>query len=151
MKLVFRGARGAVWTSWSDYALLRDNVQHYVERGVPSERFAALHAIERAVDGRVELLDAARLRGEVLSGCDALGELALSDSAVSLRTRALLSGSQIPPVRGTVLAAKAGWEPAVSDAPDQRIVQLLHGFVAAVLSITQHAVDGDKLLVVREA
>ena len=117
MQLAFRNTQGTVRTNWSEYALLRDNVQHYLENGAPSERFAALHAKERAVDGQVAVLDAARLRGEVLGAWYALKKFDLESTAVSLRTHLLLSGLLPPPrVRGTLLAARAGWSLPVTES-----------------------------------
>jgi hypothetical protein len=151
MQLAFRNAQGSVRTSWSDYALLRDNVQHYLENGAPTERFAALHGIERAVDGRHAVLDAARLRSEVLGAWFALKKLDLESSAVSLRTHLVLSGSVPPPrVRGTLLAARAAWELPVSVGSEQPLGEVLRAFVAAVLAVTETAVDGDRLVVSRE-
>jgi hypothetical protein len=43
MQLVFSGSAGSCACDWRYYALLRDNIQHFVEQGVPSKRFVALH------------------------------------------------------------------------------------------------------------
>jgi hypothetical protein len=151
MQLAIRSAHGTVKTHWSDYALLRDNVQHYLENGAPSERFAALHGIERAVDGHFAVLDAARLRGEVLGAWFALKKLDLESSAVSLRTHLILSGSVPPPhATGTLLATRAGWELPVTAGREQALGEVLRPLVAAVLAVTETAVDGDKVVVSRE-
>jgi hypothetical protein len=151
MLLAIRGAHCTVRTNWSGYALLRDNVQHYLENGAPSERFTALHGIERAVDGHFAVLDAARLRGEVLGAWFALKKLNLESSAVSLRTHLILSGSVPPPhVTGTLLATRAGWELPVTVGSEQALCKVLRPFVIAVLVVTETAVDGDKVVVSRE-
>jgi hypothetical protein len=60
------------------------------------------------------------LRGEVLRAWNALSRLPLDRAAVSIRTRAILTGSaNTPPSRGTVLAEQVGWElPASAGGPD---------------------------------
>jgi hypothetical protein len=125
LELAFRNARGTVRTDWSAYALLRDNVQHYLENGTPTKRFAELHGIDRAVDGHIAVLDAARLRGEVEVPAAASGD-------------------------GTLVAVRAGWELPVSTSSERLMGEILRAFVAAVLAATETAVDGDKLLVSRE-
>jgi hypothetical protein len=151
VKLVFIGRAGVLTCEWSDYALLRDNVQHFIEGGEPSERFRALHAIETAVDRGRSVVDAACLRGEVLRAWNALSRLPLDRAAVSIRTRAILTGSaNTPPSRGTVLAEQVGWElPASAGGPDA-VADAARRFVALVLDLTEGAVDGDELEVRRE-
>jgi hypothetical protein len=132
MRLVISTPGGARACDWESYALLRDNVQHYLEQGVPSERFAALHAIELAVDEGVQRVDAARLRGEVLRAWSALWDIELQDAAVSLRTHAILTdGSAGAAVRGTVQARLAGWALPLQGAEQARIPQAAARFIEA--------------------
>lgn len=70
MKLQMIGCGGERTCDWRSYALLRDNVLHYVESGVRSGRFRALHALARAVDSGACTVDAVRLRHETLAGFD---------------------------------------------------------------------------------
>jgi len=151
MKLLLIGRAGARTCEWSGYALLRDNVQHFIEDGEPSERFASLHALEKAVDQGGTVVDAACLRGEVLRAWYALSLIPLELAAVSIRTRAILTGSaHVPPARGTVLAEQVGWElPASAGGPDA-VADAASRFVATVLELTEQAVDGDELEVRRE-
>jgi hypothetical protein len=138
-------------TNWADYALLRDNIQHYLESGVPSARFAALHAIERAVDGNYAEVDAGRLRREVLGGWYSLKKLDFESFAVSLRTHSILSGSSPPSmVEATQLAARAGWSLPVTMRSEQPLGEVLRSFVQAVLIATQTPIAGDKLVVTSE-
>lgn len=150
MKLVFIGRAGAGLCDWESFALLRDNVQHFVEGGVESGRFSALHGIARAVDGDAYLVDAVRLRLEVLRAWSALWPVKVDDAAVSSRTRAIRQHQAAP-------ASPSVTTPAVAE------IDLLHfagnwsapvpkaaeSFVAAVLSLTKAATAGEVLEVRR--
>jgi hypothetical protein len=146
MELVIVGAGGAHVCDWASYALLRDNVQHFIEAGAPSDRFRALHEIERAVDEGSFRVDAARLRGEVMRARCALAQVDLARAAISLRTRAVLTGCVSRPLcRGTLPARSAGWELPL-DAPEATLVpQAAARFIDLVLALTGRAVDGDQL------
>lgn len=146
MQLVLIGSAASCVCEWRDYALLRDNIQHFIERGSPSERFAALHAIEAAVDVGSCEVDAARLRGETLRAWYALWHVRIADAAVSMRTRAILTGSSgQPSIRGTQSARSLGWPLPVAAASSTRVSEAARRFVSAVLRVTEHAVDGDML------
>lgn len=147
MKLLLVGRAGSRAVDWSGYALLRDNVQHFIEGGEPTERFAALHGIEKAVDCGSSQVDAARLRGEVLRAWYALWSVSLDRAAVSLRTRAVLTGcTEGPTARGTVRALQVGWElPVVVGGRAGRVSESAKHFVAAVMLLTENVVDGDRL------
>lgn len=152
MELIFRGNNGTCVCDWESFALLRDNVQHFLERGEPSARFEALHSIEDVVQGRARNIDAARLRGEVLRAWCALWQVPLADAAISLRTRAILTGVEEPPAaRGTVAARIAGWSLPVVGAADDPVPRGAARFVEAVLKLTATSVDGDSLQVKRTA
>lgn len=144
MKLILDGHGGARACDWSGYALLRDNVQHFIEEGTPTPRFAALHEIETAVDAGRCSVDAARLRNEVLRAWYMLWAVPLVRAAVSLRTRAILTGSdEVPPVDGTVCAERAGWQLPVDSAGSEPVAGAAKRFVAVVLSVTDQAGKGD--------
>lgn len=150
MKLLLVGRAGAGACDWSGYALLRDNVQHFMEGGEPSERFVALHAIEAAVDSGRCRVEAARLRGEVLRAWYALCRVPFSDAAVSVRTRAILTGSaERPTARGTVRASHTGWRLPGAGGDSAAVAESAKKFVATVLSLTERVVDGDTLEVRR--
>lgn len=148
--LVFEGSGRTQSCGWEGYALLRDNVQHYLENGQPSARFSTLHSLEAALDGRATLVNAARLREELLSACQVLWQVPIKHAAISIRTRAILTGaSRRPRVRGTVKAQAAGWRLPLS-APDTTPVPLAAELaVSVMLTLTQQAVDGDTLRVTR--
>jgi hypothetical protein len=146
VKLLLCGHAGSRACDWSGYALLRDNVQHYLEAGEPTQRFAALHGIERAVDSGQCLVEAARLRGEVLRAWYALWAVPMDRAAVSLRTRAILIGStELPTARGTVRAQQVGWELPVDPGGSLRVPEAAKRFVTAVLAVTERVVDGNRL------
>jgi hypothetical protein len=150
MKLLLSGRAGSCACEWSAYALLRDNVQHYIEHGQPGA-FAALHEIESAVDGERCAVGAASLRGEVLRAWYELWKVSAKDAAVSLRTRAILTGSvSKPAVRGTVHARRTDWGLPIEPHGDVPVPMLAKRFVAAVLSLTNNAVDGEVLVISRD-
>lgn len=146
MKIVLVGKTGTRVFDWGSYALLRDNVQHFIEQGEPSERFEALHGIERAVDEGRHYVDASRLRGEVLRAWCALWKIRLESAAISLRTRAILTGNtDLPSARGTLSARAAGWNLPIAGATDAPVPRAARRFIQAVLVLTDTAVDGDML------
>lgn len=147
MRLIIRSSRGEVRVDWANYALLRDNIQHFIESGRPSQRFPAIHSLERAVDRGLTKVDAARLRGELLGACYALRRVHLEDCAVSLRTRALVSkNATLPCVRGTTPARAVGWS-LPSDQQTGGLIRQLKPFISSLLAVTSTAVDGDELTV----
>lgn len=149
MQLIFRSRQGTARLEWSEFALLRDNVQHYLESGPGQRGYDAIHVVERAVDGEPSEINALGLRQELQRAWSSLAGLALSQSAVSLRTRALLTGYHPPLVRGTVVAKLAGWSlPLVADEA-QPLRTRLAGFVEALLTITDGAAPSDDVHVER--
>jgi hypothetical protein len=151
LKLVFTGRAGAGLCDWESFALLRDNVQHFIEGGVQSGRFSALHGIARAVDGDAYAVDAVRLRLEVLQAWRALWPVRVDGAAVSSRTRAIREGRSVPPPGGSVTGP-------VLDELDlahfvghlsEPVPKAAEAFVSTVLSLTNAAVAGDILEVRR--
>lgn len=104
-KLVVRGPKGYARVAWSDYLFLRDRVQRHLENGVQSERFATLHALERAASARFQLVEAARLRAEVLEAWRALRELEPLHGAIGADTSSQVDAGRFLRV---VLAATEG-------------------------------------------
>ncbi len=145
MKISIKSSCGEARVDWADYALLRDNIQHFIEAGKPSESYAAIHAIERAVDDGRVAVDATRLRSELLGACYKLRRLDLRDCAVSLRTRALVTGcAALPERRGTARARLAGWRLPTREQSGSLIRQL-EPLISIVLTMTRSAVDGDRI------
>jgi len=151
MKLIITGREGSRTFDWMEFALIRDNVQHYIESGEPTHRCAALHAIEQAVDRGHCTVSAARLRGEVLHAWCALAHVPLDEAALSLRTRAILTGSgDEPTARGTLPARVAGWRLPVLGPGKVSVIRAAERFVSAVLVLTQTAHDRDLLQIRRQ-
>jgi hypothetical protein len=148
MQLLLRSPREARRVEWSQYALLRDNVQHYLEFGQPNSSFTALHALELAVDGGRARTRARELRQEVQDAWVGLAGLNLEQSAVSLRTRAIMTGcARAPDVRGTVVARQAGWELPICGPQSQPVCELLRSFIDVVLLLTEDAAEDEDLTV----
>lgn len=146
MKLFITGRAGTRICDWESYALLRDNVQHFLEQGEPSWRFPALHGLERAVDEGALTVDASRLRGEVLRAWCTLWKIRVDGAAISLRTRAILTGNaELPSSRGTLAAHHAGWELPLEADAETPIPRAARRFIQTVLALTDTAVDGDTL------
>jgi hypothetical protein len=149
MRLIFHSESDSRQIDWAEYALLRDNVQHYVECGSPHEDFGALHAIEIAVDKGVGTVNAVALREELRDAWDALGGLRLEEAAVSLRTRAFVTGCRnAPSVRGTALARLTGWSLPVTGPDEQLLQEAARPFFDAVMALTQSAEVTDTLSVI---
>lgn len=150
MRLVFRSGAGSRVCDWESYALLRDNVQHYVERGQPSTEFEQLHAIARAVDTGKCHVDAMRLRTEVLKATSALRSVQLAVAALSPRTRAIMLGDwRAVGTDQTVEARAMGWALPVPGLPSDSIPHAAEKFVGAVLAVTRTAADRELLEVDR--
>jgi hypothetical protein len=150
MKLVFTGRAGAGLCDWESFALLRDNVQHFVEGGAQSGRFSAMHGIARAVDGDAYVVDAVRLRLEVLQAWSALWPVSVDDAAISSRTRSVRKGKAVPAGGSVTTLATAEVDlRRFAGNGSTPIPKAAESFVAAVLSLTQTAVAGDQLEVRR--
>jgi hypothetical protein len=100
MSLCFLGPRGSVEQPWIAYALLRDNVQHYLEKGRPSSAFEATHSIADALGGGRVVLPARTLRAELERARAALAGRAISDLAIGPRTRGVIDRTWPPPNAG---------------------------------------------------
>jgi len=150
VKLALKFTGGVRVCDWASYALLRDNVQHFLERGAGQERFSALHAFEKAVDVGDERIDASRLRGEVLRAWSALRRKTCAEAAVSARTLAIMTNSpETPDASETLSARSAACDLPLSVAPETPIVHAANAFVSAVLALTATARVGDWLEVRR--
>lgn len=143
MNLIVKGAEGRRVFDWGSYALLRDNVQHFIEAGQPNGRFPELHGIESAVDAGSYFADASRLRGEILRAQSALRRVPLNAAAQTVRTRAIMTGTPASDLRASVDARSMGWELPVTASASDSIPTAAAAFIDAVLSVTAAAVDGD--------
>lgn len=144
MKLVMLRGNETRVCDWERFALLRDNVQHFLEQGQPSQRFRALHAIETALDEGASVVSAVTLRGEVLRAWGGLWNVELRAAAISLRTRAIATrASALPGVRGTLPARLMGWELPVRGEGGERVPRTARPFIQAVFDLTAGASPGD--------
>jgi hypothetical protein len=150
MKLIIRSKTHSRTCDWASYALLRDNVQHYIERGAPAGRFSTLHSIARAVDGGSCDADPLRLREEVLRAVSALRSVPLATAAMSTRTHAILVGSEdVPRVGRTSEARMLGWTLPLLGMPSDSIPFAAEEFISAVVGTTNGATSGDVLQIVQ--
>lgn len=149
MQLLFRTRKGSRCLEWSHYALLRDNVEHYLESAPGRVTFKSLHSVERAVEGEVRYLHALDLRREVQLARAGLAGLRLADSAISLRTRALLLGQPPPFVHGTFNAKSSGWQLPVKGDEARPLCDVLAEFVDSLLFLTDIVSSLDDLRVTR--
>ena len=148
--LVIQGRTGTYPFAWACYALLRDNVQHYVEHGKPCGRFPTLHSIALAVDEGTCAADPQALREEVVRAVSSLRSVPLTDAAMSSRTRAIQIGSpEVPRVGHTGEARLLGWELPVAGLPTDSVPYAAEGFVDAVLCATSAAAAWDQLQIRR--
>lgn len=150
IKLIIRSKNHSRTCAWTSYALLRDNVQHYIERGKPGGRFSTLHSIARAVDGQRCHADPLRLREEVLRAVSALRSVPLATAAMSTRTRAILAGSEEVPLVGRTSEARLlGWTLPLPGLPSDSIPFAAEEFISAVVGTTNGAAPGDLLEIVQ--
>lgn len=112
MSLTFVGPSGAFERRWIVYAILRDNVQHHLEAGKPSDAFGAIHAMGEALGRGPEgiAVNAARLRDELFVVRERLLSLTIGQLAISVRTRAVTSMVYpLPDHRETGLVQALEW------------------------------------------
>lgn len=116
MEITFRSVCGSLVTPYSTILLLRDNVQHHLQAGYPSPGYARLHTLaDPALVGR-DPLPPHELWEELSLALAGIEDVPISDLAISIRTRALMTGvHDVPGVRGTILARLSGW-PTPSEA-----------------------------------
>lgn len=146
MKLIIKGLAGTRICDWGAFALLRDNVQHYIDGGAPSGQFRALYGIADAVDSGSYQVDAVRLRSEVFKAWCALWEVPLDSAAISRRTHAILCGSPTQLVaRETFRADAQGWSLPIEADRAAPVPKAASAFIKAVLVLTQSAAAGDTL------
>lgn len=150
MQLILKGVAGVRVCDWKSYAMLRDNVQHFLESGVPDGGFEALHRIEQAVDTGECVVDASQLRAEILRAWCALWGVAVAQSAISPRTIAILTNSPVPPPElRTVKADEASCQLLIRTSPDCPVPRAAGKFVNGVLALTEWAARGDMIAVRR--
>jgi len=98
--------------SYPTVLMLRDNLQHHLQAGRPSPGYPLIHAIaDAALGAGQDRVEASELWSEVSLGLSGLRDVGIADLAMSIRTRALLTGADdMPVVRGTILLRLSGWK-----------------------------------------
>jgi hypothetical protein len=143
MSLAFFGPNGSLEARWIVYALLRDNVQHYLEGGIPSEAFAEVHRISEAlVQDRIRV-SASRLRRQLEQAKQALFSRPAADIALSGRTRAVLSSDWPPKSLETAVAGKAALAIPMLHEGIQTMADAFGNLVEELLEVTRGAEEND--------
>jgi len=148
MSLAFFGPRGSFEVRWIVYALLRDNVQHHLEGGTSSEKFADIHQIGEALLKDRVRVNAARLRSQVEQARAVLLPLPASDIALSGRTRAVLTAAWPPKSEATSLIGKAVLTIPMLHDGIRTMADAFGTLVENLLEITQGAGPDDAVEVV---
>jgi hypothetical protein len=148
MTLAFHGPSGSFERRWIVYAMLRDNVQHHLERGTRGTEFAHLHALGDAlVRGEVSV-PASELRRELERVGDML-RLPIEELAVSVRTRSIqMLRFPVLTEGETVLAADIGWEAPFPLADALTLDDAFGSLVAELLRVTESATPSAVVTVV---
>jgi hypothetical protein len=146
MSLAFQGPNGAFERRWIVYAMLRDNVQHHLEGGTPTEAFSALHALSTALSSGEVKVPARQLHAEMTRARELL-ERPISDLAVSIRTRAVLALCQsFPDLRGTELVSVAQWTAHLPICGAETLADVFGSLVQELLRVTEEATEEDLLI-----
>jgi hypothetical protein len=111
MVTLFTSSHGTFVTPSVKILLLRDNVQHHLQLGRPDAGYPWIHEIADGSAGlTVARPPACELWSELSVAFAGIREIAVRDTAMSIRTRSILSGLPgVPAVRGTILMRRAGW------------------------------------------
>lgn len=148
MKLWIAGTRLAVECDWALCTSLRDNVQHHLEGGRPSGTFPAIHALaDRCWAPASVSVESRQLRGE-LERARALESLPIGRLAMSIRSRAALTGAPVAPaVRGTELVRLVGWRAPVRVVGATSLGNVLGDTMRRLLEFCAAAGDAAVILV----
>ena len=130
-------------------ALLRDNVQHHLEGGVPSGAFPAIHALADAPwESGPVAVNPAVLSSELGVAWPELRDLPIESLAISIRTRAIVTHSSCAPeVRGTVLHRLVNWPVPVALATSTTLGNLFGQLVSDLIGIARGVPSGQRLLI----
>ena len=141
MSLLFKGPRGSVEQRWIVYALLRDNVQHYLEGGTPTEEFASVHGITEALGGKAVTVGAQALRRELVRAREEISDRPVSELAVSVRTLAVINLLWPPPEkRETMLLSACGRDIPFIDITGGKTMNDVFGLLLdELIQITKNA------------
>jgi hypothetical protein len=148
MSLAFFGPKGSVEVRWIVYALLRDNVQHYLEGGSRSDAFAELHQVGEALLKDCVRVNARRLRAQVEKAKEVLLHRSASDIALSGRTRAVLSAVWPPPKEDTIVVGKAALTIPLLHEGIRTMGDAFGNLVTSLLDLTEGAGPDDAVEIV---
>ena len=149
MDLVITGSGGTRACSWESYALVRDNVLHFLDTDRPSGRFSTLYGIARAVDGGKVKADAVHLRLETLMAWRALQWVPMARAATSSRTCAIHTGRPVPDGEVRIVATGEPDKLPVAASRGTPIPWVAGDFLSAILELTDSARAADMLEVCR--
>jgi hypothetical protein len=146
MSLCFAGPGGEVEQRWIVYALLRDNIQHHIERGRPTPAFEEIHRVAQALGGGQVTLSAIRLRSELERAQASLGQRPISELAISVRTRAVLYGMwPLPETDSTIVV---GADPRVIPwlpSRDCTLDEVFGNLIRRLLAVSGNAREDDRV------
>jgi hypothetical protein len=130
-------------------ALLRDNVQHHLEGGIPNGEFPTLHALADAPWApRPAEMDPRALACELHAAWPRLEMLPIERLAISIRTRAVLTNAATrPEVRGTVLYNLVRWPVPLDLEHKKRMSDVLEPLVSDLMRLVHEIPRGHRLLV----
>jgi len=150
MSIVFIGPSGACEFPWIQYALLRDNVLHHLEKADAPAQFGELVQAGESLGGRTVRVSALRLH-EQAARAQALCTLPIDALAVSAETRAILF---MQPAAPQTHAAQSPFHlvrlPWLSGEMDT-LGDIFEVLCAELLEITRGATESDLVEVVAAA
>jgi hypothetical protein len=141
MRLSMAGAELTTECDWALCTVLRDNVQHHLEGGLPSGSFPALHALaDRCWEAAEVTVVAAQLRAELTQAWELLCGLRVERMAMGIRSRAALTGAAaVPKMRGTVLLRLTGWKSPLRLDNAKTLGDVLAGLVIPLIDFCRRA------------
>lgn len=149
MSLSFNGPKGSIEQRWIYYALLRDNVQHHIEGGQPSQDFECLHRISDALAQHRVTVPARKLHAELLRAKAVLCPLPATQLAISARTRAVLSLRWPPPeARATMLVSEWGGSVPLLGTAGTTLDEVFGHLLDQLISVTEAASESDVVTII---
>lgn len=149
MSMTFIGPSGTCEFPWIQYALLRDNIFHYLERTQPAGAFPELRRAGEALGGRTVATSALRLRDEA-ARAQALCTLAVEKLAISSVTKGILLMHADPqsspelPTEVVGLKIELPW----LGGEAKSLGDVFGNLIAGLLDITRGAKDTDQVEVI---
>jgi hypothetical protein len=139
-------------TGYERFLLFRDNVQHHLQAGHPVPAYDLIHAVADApLEHAVVCLKASALWEQSWQAYRELCELPIADLAMSIRTKAILTGTPVlPAIRGTALLRLTGWKVPIATQGARTLGELFQALLSRVALITRSSSkDGQIELLLR--